>query len=58
VEQNVAHGLPRSLAHRRGAAERIVATFPDSDRSIASSIGLSPKTVAAIRRCSGEEIPR
>lgn len=59
VEQNVAHGLPLSLADRRSAAERIVATFPEwADRAIASSTGLSPKTVAAIRRRSGEENPR
>lgn len=59
VEQNIAHGLPLSLADRRAAAERIVAAFPEwSDRAIASSTGLSPKTVAAIRRRSGEENPR
>ncbi|GGX13835.1 ParB N-terminal domain-containing protein [Streptomyces lomondensis] len=51
VQSNVRHGLPLSLADRTAAAERIVAACPQlSNRSIASSTGLSPKTIAAIRR--------
>lgn len=56
VEQNVTHGLPLSLADRREAAKRILGAFPEwSDRAIARSTGLSPKTVAAIRRRLCEE---
>ncbi|WP_063771625.1 ParB/RepB/Spo0J family partition protein [Streptacidiphilus albus] len=54
VEANVAHGLPLSLADRRAAATRIVATHPHmSDRSVARASGLGAKTVAAIRQRSG-----
>ncbi|GAA2405198.1 ParB N-terminal domain-containing protein [Actinomadura vinacea] len=51
VRSNIAHGLPLSQADRVAAAERIIRWHPRwSDRSIASSSGLSPKTVAATRR--------
>ncbi|MFE0208433.1 ParB N-terminal domain-containing protein [Streptomyces sp. NPDC058985] len=53
VKANVDHGLPLSLADRRAAAARILATHPGmSDRSIARTSGLGAKTVAAIRRRS------
>jgi hypothetical protein len=56
VEANVAHGLPLSLADRRAAAARIVATHPDwSDRAIAAVTGLAPGTVGAVRSRRGEE---
>lgn len=59
VSANVAHGLPLCLADRTAAAERIVTCSPQlSDRSIASSTGLSPKTVAAIRRRTNPEHPQ
>ncbi|MEO6082268.1 MAG: ParB N-terminal domain-containing protein [Umezawaea sp.] len=50
VEKNVAHGLPLSRAERTAAAERILGTYPEwSDRAIAAVVGLSHKTVGAIR---------
>lgn len=58
VQANVVHGLPLSLKDRTAAARRIVRSRAEwSDRTIASVTGLSPKTVAAIRRRSSEEIP-
>lgn len=51
VEANVTHGLPLSLADRRAAAARIIASTPDmSDRAVAECTGLAHRTVAAIRR--------
>lgn len=59
VEANIAHGLPLSLADRKAAAARIVSSHPQwSDRTIASSTGLSAKTVGAIRGGSTEEGPQ
>jgi ParB-like chromosome segregation protein Spo0J len=53
VEANIAHGLPLPLADREAAAGRILADFPHwSDRAVATSTGLSNKTVSAIRRRS------
>lgn len=50
VRENTTHGLPLSLSDRRSAAERIMRTHPHwSDRSIATTAGLSAKTVASIR---------
>ncbi|MFJ4654367.1 hypothetical protein ACIP5Y_24115 [Nocardia sp. NPDC088792] len=50
VRENTTHGLPLSLTDRRAAAERIIRTHPHwSDRSIATTAGLSAKTVASIR---------
>ncbi|MFE5289628.1 ParB N-terminal domain-containing protein [Nocardia sp. NPDC056611] len=50
VRENTTHGLPLSLTDRRTAAERIMRTHPHwSDRSIATTAGLSAKTVASIR---------
>jgi len=58
VRANVAHGLPLSLADRKVAAARIVASHPHwSDRMIASVAGLSAATVARIRRDRDEPAP-
>jgi hypothetical protein len=46
-QSNVEHGLPLSPADRTTAAERIIARVT----------GLSPKTVAAVRKRSTAEIP-
>ncbi|MFJ9107706.1 ParB N-terminal domain-containing protein [Streptomyces sp. NPDC102283] len=56
VSANVAQGLPLTLADRTAAASRILSSHPHfSDRLIASTAGLSTKTVAAIRqRTTGE----
>ncbi|MDR3082931.1 MAG: ParB/RepB/Spo0J family partition protein [Streptomyces sp.] len=57
VEANVSHGLPLSLADRRAAAGRIVASHPQmSDRAIARATGLGAKAVAAIRRRATEGV--
>ncbi|GAA2454923.1 ParB N-terminal domain-containing protein [Actinomadura vinacea] len=54
VRSNIAHGLPLSLADRKHAAERVIASHPQwSDRMIASVTGISAKTVAEIRRNAG-----
>lgn len=54
VEANVTHGLPLTQADRRAAAERIVASHPQlSDRAIAHSTGLAPRSVAEIREQAG-----
>lgn len=53
VEANVGNGLPLTLADRRAAATRIIATHPNrSDRWIALVSGLAANTVGAIRKCS------
>lgn len=50
VRSNVRHGLPLSLADRKAAAQRILVSFPQwSNRSIARVVGLSHKTVGAMR---------
>ncbi|WP_343575026.1 ParB/RepB/Spo0J family partition protein [Mycobacterium sp.] len=55
VNANVTHGLPLPLTDRRAAAERILQTHPDwSNRAIASAVGLSAKTVRAMRCAAGE----
>lgn len=56
VRANVTQGLPLTLADRTAAASRILSSHPHlSDRLIASTAGLSTKTVAAIRqRSTGE----
>jgi ParB-like chromosome segregation protein Spo0J len=59
VQENVAHGLPLSQADRRAAAERIIASHPHmSDRAIGHSVGLAAKTVAVIRKGSGDDVPQ
>ncbi|WP_249227944.1 ParB/RepB/Spo0J family partition protein [Kutzneria sp. CA-103260] len=51
VQANTTHGMPLSRADRTAATARILQTHPHlSDRVIASTTGLSPKTVSAIRR--------
>ena len=51
VRLNVAHGLPLSLADRKRAAERIITSHPQwSDRRVASVTGISPGTVADVRK--------
>lgn len=53
VEADVTHGLPLSLADRRAAASRMIASHPQmSDRAGARASGLGSKAVAAIRRRS------
>ena len=52
-------GLPLSLADRSAAAARIARSHPQwSDRMIAMTAGLSPKTIGAIRQRSTQEIPQ
>jgi ParB-like chromosome segregation protein Spo0J len=59
VQENVAHGLPLSQADRRAAAERIITSHPHlSDRAIGHSVGLAAKTVAAIRKTTGQVQPQ
>jgi hypothetical protein len=58
VELNGTHGLPLSAADRRTAVERILGSHPHwSDQVIASTTGVSDKTVAAIRQRSTSESP-
>jgi len=59
VKLNSAHGLPLTLAERKNAALRITVYHPEwSDRAIAAIVGLSDKTVGAIRRKAGSSIPQ
>ncbi|UIX32077.1 ParB/RepB/Spo0J family partition protein [Streptomyces sp. GQFP] len=59
VRVNSAHGLPLTLADRKAAATRIVRMHPEwSDRRIAELVGLSPKTVGAVRGRLTEEFPQ
>ncbi|MFD9408000.1 ParB N-terminal domain-containing protein [Streptomyces sp. NPDC059989] len=59
VKQNARHGLLLTRAERNAAATRIIHSHPQwSDRMIAAAAGLSPKTVGAIRKRSGEAIPQ
>lgn len=58
VRTNVTHGLPLSLADRKAAATRIMASHARwSDRMIAKVAGLSAATVARIRRERPEPAP-
>ncbi len=51
VKANIAHGLPLSLADRKAAAARILASHRNwSDRAVAAATGLAHKTVGKIRR--------
>jgi uncharacterized protein YerC len=53
VQENVVHGLPLSLVDRKAAAARILITHAHwSDRAIATTTGLSAKTIAVIRRAT------
>ncbi|MFJ6740604.1 hypothetical protein ACIQOU_17115 [Streptomyces sp. NPDC091279] len=59
VRVNSAHGLPLTLADRKAAAGRILRDRGEwSDRRIAALVGLSPKTVGAIRGRLSEEFPQ
>ncbi|RCG24055.1 streptomycin biosynthesis protein [Sphaerisporangium album] len=59
VRANTRHGLPLTHADRTAAATRIVRSHPQwSDRMIAGTTGLSPKTVGGIRRRLTEELPQ
>jgi ParB-like chromosome segregation protein Spo0J len=50
VRTNMAHGLPLSREDRGAAAARIISSHPEwSDRAIAASTGLAPRTVSRIR---------
>jgi ParB-like chromosome segregation protein Spo0J len=50
VKANIVHGLPLTLADRRAAAARIIASHQQwSDRMIASVTGLAARTVAEVR---------
>jgi ParB-like chromosome segregation protein Spo0J len=54
VRENVAHGLPLSLADRRTAAAAMISAQPHwSDRVVAEYSGLSDKTVSALRAAQG-----
>jgi ParB-like chromosome segregation protein Spo0J len=54
VRLNVRHGLPLSLADRKAAGTRILCEQEGwSNRAIASAVGLSPKTIAALREAIG-----
>ncbi|MFJ5310263.1 transcriptional regulator [Streptomyces sp. NPDC088350] len=56
VQENVTHGLPLSQTDRQAAAERIIASHPHmSDRAIGQAAGLGARTVASIRRRSGDD---
>lgn len=51
VRANVTHGKPLTLAERQAAADRILNARPEwSDRAIAEVCGLSPRTVAGMRK--------
>jgi ParB-like chromosome segregation protein Spo0J len=51
VKENVAHGLPLSLADRRAATARIILSHQElSDRALGELVGLAARTVASIRR--------
>jgi len=51
VRCNVAHGLPLTLRDRTRAARQLLGANPEwSDRRLALACGLSPKTVARLRR--------
>ena len=55
VHANVQRGLPLSLADRRAAARRILATHAAwSDRAIAQLTGLSAKTISDLRCATAE----
>jgi hypothetical protein len=58
VQSNSAHGLPLSQADKSAAARRILGAFPQwSNSAIASVVGLSDKTVAALRERATPETP-
>jgi ParB-like chromosome segregation protein Spo0J len=57
VRLNVTHGLPLTLADRKRAAERIMRCRPQwSNRKVAAVSGISPGTVAVIRKEAADSI--
>ncbi|WP_220501909.1 ParB and winged helix-turn-helix domain-containing protein [Microbispora sp. H10670] len=57
VRLNVRHGLPLSLADRKSAVLRILREHPGwSNRAVAEVVGLSPKTVGALRGQCGAPV--
>jgi hypothetical protein len=51
VRRNITHGLPLTLKERTAAAGRILRSSPEwSDRRISLTCGLSPRTIARLRR--------
>jgi ParB-like chromosome segregation protein Spo0J len=56
VRTNVEHGLPLTLQERKNAASALLKSYAHmSDRALAKIVGLSPKTVAAVRQRSDDE---
>ncbi|WP_326718387.1 MULTISPECIES: ParB N-terminal domain-containing protein [unclassified Streptomyces] len=56
VKSNITHGLPLSPADRKAAAVSIFASHPEwSDRAVAMAVGVSDKTVSALRGSSTAE---
>ena len=56
VRMNIAHGLPLTRADRTAAAARIIRSHPQwSDRMIATTVGLSARTIAKTRHRSTAE---
>ncbi|WP_432050425.1 ParB N-terminal domain-containing protein [Verrucosispora sp. NA02020] len=56
VHLNVRHGMPLTGPERAAAARRILSSHPErSDRWIASVCGVSPRTVATLRRSSTDD---
>lgn len=54
---NSIHGLPLTRRDRRDAVVKLLQSFPDwSDRRLALTAGVSPSTVAAVRRSSAVQI--
>ena len=59
VTCNVTHGKPLTVREREVAAAGILRSHPDwSDRRVAATCGLSPKTVGAVRGRAAEEFPQ
>ncbi|WP_190394877.1 ParB/RepB/Spo0J family partition protein [Nocardiopsis deserti] len=59
VEANIRHGLPLTLSDRKESAKKILASHPQwSDRAIAARVGLSGKTIGALRRASTDPAAR
>ncbi|WP_258050346.1 transcriptional regulator [Streptomyces finlayi] len=58
VTANAAHCLPLSVAERKVAPGRLLASHPSlSDRTVAACVGLDSKTVASVRVCSAAGSP-
>jgi hypothetical protein len=56
---NMAHGKPLTLAERESAGSKVLELYPEwSDRRIAATCGLSPKTVSSIRRRATVDSPQ